>query len=215
MNDVRRAVWGLGLAAVALLVSCREPPPRTAFKYTELRSKLPNGLRYVIMPDSTTTQVEVDVRYDVGSREDPQGKAGIAHLVEHLMFQQRPDGPETAPLMQSIGQLTTYFNAYTNWDTTHYQMASRTEQLDALLKIEAMRLYFGCQTISEDEFLREREVVRNEIRQRTGTAEGQVPQLVLKSVYPPDHAYVDMVGGDDTQLTNVTLEDACKFIKDY
>src|SRR5688500_5474580 len=108
MNVARRVVRGLGLAVV-LLVSCREPPPRTAFEYTELRSKLPNGLRFVIMPDATTTQVEVDVRYDVGSREDPQGKAGIAHLVEHLMFQQRPDGPETAPLMQSIGQLTTYF----------------------------------------------------------------------------------------------------------
>jgi zinc protease len=45
------------------------------------------------MPDTTTQMVEVDVRYDVGSREDPPGKAGLAHLVEHLMFQQRPDGP--------------------------------------------------------------------------------------------------------------------------
>jgi zinc protease len=214
MNVARRLAWGLGLGLV-LLVSCREPPPRTAFEYTELRSKLPNGLRFVIMPDTTTTQVEVDVRYDVGSREDPPGKAGIAHLVEHLMFQQRPDGPQTAPLMQSIGQLTTYFNAYTNWDTTHYQMASRTEQLDAMLKIEAMRLYFGCQTISEEEFLREREVVRNEIRQRGGTAEGRIPDLVLAEVYPKGHAYARMIGGDDSNLTSITLKDACDFMKKY
>lgn len=215
MKVTRRVVWGAGLVAAAALMSCREAPPRTAFEYTEMRSKLPNGLKFVIMPDSTTTQVEVDVRYDVGSREDPPGKAGIAHLVEHLMFQQRPDGPQTAPLMQSIGQLTTYFNAYTSWDTTHYQMASRTEQLDALLKIEAMRLYFGCQTISEDEFLREREVVRNEIRQRGGTAEGRIPDLVLSEVYPKGHAYSRMIGGDDSNLTSITLKDACDFMQKY
>lgn len=215
MSVARRLSFGLGLAAITLLVACPSPPPRTSFSYTELRSKLPNGLRYVIMPDATTTQVEVDIRYDVGSREDPPGKAGIAHLVEHLMFQQRPDGPDTAPLMKSINQLTTFFNAYTNWDTTHYMMASRADQLDALLKIEAMRMFFRCQTISEDEFQREREVVRNEIRQRTGTPEGRIWDLVLAEVYPKNHAYARMIGGDDTNLSSITLQDSCDFMKKY
>ncbi|KAB2894500.1 MAG: hypothetical protein F9K40_16525, partial [Kofleriaceae bacterium] len=215
MSVARRLSFGLGLAAIALLVACPSPPPRTSFTYAELRSKLPNGLRFVIMPDATTTQVEVDVRYDVGSREDPPGKAGIAHLVEHLMFQQRPDGPETAPLMHSINQLTTFFNAYTNWDTTHYMMASRVDQLDALLKIEAMRMYFRCQTISDDEFQREREVVRNEIRQRTGTPEGRIWDLVLAEVYPKGHAYARMIGGDDTNLSSITLQDTCDFMTKY
>lgn len=214
--NVRRLLLGSGLAALALLVACREPPKRSVFTHIEKRGTLEsNGLRFVIMPDATTTQVEVDVRYDVGSREDPPGKAGIAHLVEHMMFQQRPDGPQTAPLMASIGQLTTFFNAYTNWDTTHYMMASRSEQLDALLKIEAMRLYFGCQTVSEDEFLREREVVRNEIRQRGGTPEGRIPDLVLAEVYPKGHAYARMIGGDDSNLTNITLKDVCDFMQKY
>ncbi len=215
MNVARRLPFGLALAAIALLVACPAPPPKTSFTYTELRSKLPNGLRFVIMPDATTTQVEVDVRYDVGSREDPPGKAGIAHLVEHLMFQQRPDGPETAPLMASINQLTTFFNAYTNWDTTHYMMASRREQLDALLKIEAMRMYFRCQTITEDEFQREREVVRNEIRQRGGTPEGRIPDMILAEVYPHGHAYSRMIGGDDANLTTITLQDSCDFMKKF
>src|ERR1051325_4568014 len=103
-----------------------------------------NGLRFVIMPDTSTQLVEVDVRYDVGSREDPQGKAGLAHLVEHLMFQTRPDGPETAPLFKTIIDIATEFNAYTNWDTTHYHEMSRSENLDSLLKIEAMRMFYGC-----------------------------------------------------------------------
>jgi len=211
--------WGKAAAVLAgavLLSACKPADPKFAFKHAERRGKLDaNGLRFVIMPDTTTQLVEVDVRYDVGSKDDPPGKAGLAHVVEHLMFQLRPDGPATTPLMKSINDLTTFFNAYTNWDTTHYMNTARAEQIDSLLKIEAMRMFYGCQTISNDEFLREREVVRNEIRQRGGTAEGQIPQLVLSSVYPKGHAYERMIGGDDAQLTSITLEDACKFIKDY
>ncbi len=196
--------------------SCTPAAPKFAFKHAERRGKLAsNGLRFVLMPDETTQLVEVDVRYDVGSREDPPGKAGLAHLVEHLMFQQKPDGPTTPPLMQAINDITTFFNAYTNWDTTHYMMTARIENLDALLKIEAMRMHYGCESISKEEFEREREVVRNEIRQRSGTAEGQIPQLVMSAIYPKGHAYERMIGGDDSQLTSITLEDACKFMKEY
>src|SRR5262249_4937022 len=151
--------------------------PKYAIKYTEKRMTLGNGLRAVIVPDATTQMVEVDVRYDVGSREDPPGKAGLAHLVEHLMFQQRPDGPTAPPLMHFIDQMTTFFNAFTNWDTTHYMQLSRADQVDSMLKVEAERMFYGCQTISEEEFEREREVVRNEIRWRSGDAKGQMEQM--------------------------------------
>jgi zinc protease len=57
--------------------------------------------------------------------------------------------------------------------------------------------------------------VRNEIRQRGGTAEGQVPQLVMSSMYPKGHAYERMIGGDDSQLTSITLKDVCDFMDKY
>lgn len=214
MSKISLRVW----AAVAglLLVACTPEAPKFAFKHGERRGRLEaNGLKFVLMPDASTQLVEVDVRYDVGSREDPPGKAGLAHVVEHMMFQLRPDGASTPALMQAIGDISTFFNAYTNWDSTHYMTTARFENLDGLLKIEAMRLYYGCKTISNEEFLREREVVRNEIRQRGGTAEGQIPQLVMSTIYPKGHAYERMIGGDDTQLTTITLEDACKFIHDH
>ena len=202
--------------ATATLSACNPEVPKTSFVYGEKRGTLSsNGLRFAIMPDKTTSLVEVDVRYEVGSREDPEGKAGIAHLVEHMMFQQKPDGPDTQPLMHSIGQLTSFFNAYTNWDTTHYMMQGRVERMDDLIKIEAMRMHFRCTTISEDEFLREREVVRNEIRQRGGTPEGRIPDLILEQVYPKHHAYARMIGGDDANLTNITLKDVCDFMDKY
>ncbi|MCX5746934.1 MAG: pitrilysin family protein [Proteobacteria bacterium] len=206
----------VGVVAATSLWSCAPSTPKFAFTHAERRGKLAgNDMRFVIMPDESTQLAEVDVRYDVGSREDPPGKAGLAHLVEHMMFQQRPDGAQSPPLMQSINDISTFFNAYTDWDTTHYMTTARADNLDAMLKIEAMRMFYGCETIAEDEFLREREVVRNEIRQRGGTAEGQIPQLVMSAIYPQGHAYERMIGGDDMQLTTVTLQDACDFMKKY
>lgn len=199
-----------------LVFSCNPETPKFGFKHREGRGKLEaNGLRFVVMPDETTQLVEVDVRYDVGSREDPPGKSGLAHLVEHLMFQQRPDGPTSPPLMQVINDLTTFFNAYTNWDTTHYMQTARADNLDSMLKIESLRMFYGCQTISEEEFEREREVVRQEIRGAEGNAEGQIPQLVMSSIYPKGHAYERMIGGNDQQIASATLQDACEFMKKY
>ena len=80
-------------------------------------------------PTRRTQLVEVDIRYEVGSREDPPGKAGLAHLVEHLMFQHAARRPETTPLMHFRSHdLATFINAYTNWDTTHYMTTARAEQ---------------------------------------------------------------------------------------
>ena len=214
IRDMRTLLL-IALAGV-VVGSCTPTDPKYAITYAEKRGVLnANGLRFVIVPDKSTQLVEVDVRYEVGSKEDPEGKAGLAHLAEHLMFQLKPDGEGTPPLMHFVNQLSTFFNAYTNWDSTHYMTTARAENVEELLKIEAMRLFYGCQTISEDEFLREREVVRNEIRQRGGTAEGLIPQLVLSSVYPKGHAYERMIGGDDKQLTSITLQDACDFIGKY
>src|SRR5215510_14478379 len=88
------------VAACLVVMSCHQTAPQIVFKHGETRGRLTkNGMRIVVMPDATTELVEVDVRYEVGSREDPPGKAGLAHLVEHLMFVQRPDGPQTRALM--------------------------------------------------------------------------------------------------------------------
>jgi predicted Zn-dependent peptidase len=84
--------------------ACVPEPRRFKFHHAELRGRTGNGLRFVLMPDPTTQLVEVDVRYDVGAAEDPPGQAGMAHLAEHLMFQQRPAGPRSPSLIQ-IGRV--------------------------------------------------------------------------------------------------------------
>lgn len=214
---IRAGVMGaIALVAAVVLSSCNPDTPKFAFKHAEQRGRLEkNGLRFVIMPDSSTQLVEIDVRYEVGSREDPPGKAGLAHLVEHMMFQHKPDGPETKPMMHFLSQSTLFMNAYTNADTTHYMINARAEQMDSMIKVEAIRMKYGCDTISDAEFQREREVVRQEIRGGNRTAEDRIPQITMSAIYPKGHAYEQNVGGDDEQLTNITMADVCEFMKKY
>src|SRR5262249_47724372 len=158
---------------------------------------------------------------DVGSREDPQGKAGLAHLVEHLMFQMRPDGPNTAPIFQTLLDMSTFMNAFTQWDATHYWTTVRPDNFDSMLKIEAMRMFyaadlpgtpespgFGCSTVPKNEFERERDVVRNEIRAGS-RPEIYVQQLVTQAMYPQGHAYQRDIGGNDQNIASAQLKDAC------
>lgn len=207
------------LVASATVASCTNTP-KVSFKYAERRGRLhSNGLRFVIMPDASTDLVQVDVRYEVGSKEDPKGKNGIAHFVEHMMFQIRPpvEGSDVAPppMFETLQNMTTFMNAYTNWDTTHYMNQASNDKLEALLTIEAKRMYYRCQTVPEKEFLREREVVRNENRQRGGTADGQMWPTVLADMLPANHAYRDMIGGTDETAASITFQDVCTFMDKY
>ncbi|CAN5817971.1 pitrilysin family protein [soil metagenome] len=225
---MRKTSFAVGALLGVLLGSCSPEAPRFAFKTAERRGVLKsNGMRFVIMPDPSTELVEVDVHYDVGSREDPQGKAGLAHLVEHLMFQTRPDGPNTPPIFQTLLDMASFMNAFTNWDSTHYWTRVKSDDLDSMLKIEAMRMFyaadmpgtpelpaFGCSTVPQNEFEREREVVRNEIRAGS-SADGYVVQLIEKQFYPDGHAYEREIGGDDVQIAGAQLSDACTFMKKY
>ncbi|MBL9012586.1 MAG: insulinase family protein [Myxococcales bacterium] len=226
---MRKISFALGAtAAVLLLGACTPENPRFAFKTAERRGVLEsNGLRFVIMPDMTTDLVEVDVHYEVGAAEDPMGRAGLAHFAEHLMFQMRPDGPNTPPIFQTLLELATFVNAFTSWDMTHYWTTVRSENFDSMMKIEAMRMWFaadmpgtpeapafGCSTLPVSEFEREREVVRNEIRAQSG-ADDYIVQLVEEKMYPNGHAYERLVGGNDAQIAASQLPEACKFLKDY
>ncbi len=207
----------VALCAAVATSSCGSSAPQVKFTYAgERRGVLKsNNLRVVVVKDKNTELVKVDVRYEVGSNEDPPGKAGIAHLVEHMMFQHRMLGPDKPATFDIIPQVALAFNAYTIYDKTHYWLLAPKDDLDTLLKIEAFRMNAGCETIPEEEFLRERDVVRNEIRENYGTPEAQALQIVSQEVYPKGHPYSHNTGGDDKQLASITFKDVCDFMQKY
>jgi zinc protease len=76
-----------------------------------------NGLTFLFLPDHRTNLVKVDVRYRIGAKEDPAGKAGLVHLVEHMAFQIRP--PRAAQTIEeALAGAALYHNASTSWDAT-------------------------------------------------------------------------------------------------
>lgn len=125
-----------------------------------------NGLRYAFVRDPRSNVVTVDVRYTVGAADDPTGKSGLAHLVEHLSFE-RAASPSSPTLSQRLDQVALSYNAYTNWDETHYMASGLTSTLGDLLAIEAERMMLPCDHITPEVFERERQVVLNELRERT------------------------------------------------
>lgn len=115
-----------------------------------------NGLRLFVVPDPYTRLVQFDVRHHVGSRDDPEGKEGIAHFVEHLMFQIGSDGPGTTRLMQELPRHTLFFNAFTSADETHYMHMGLSGELENYFKYTARRLNYDCEEVPEAAFERER-----------------------------------------------------------
>jgi zinc protease len=189
------------------------PPRELQFPDQGFLKEYDNGLKLFVVPDPYTRLVQFDVRQQVGSREDPQGKAGMAHFVEHLMFQMPVDGPGSPKLMLDIPQHSLTFNAYTSADETHYMHTGTADELERYVKYTALRLGYDCAAVPESEFLRERDVVRNEHRWRGTGLDAFVYSRMLEQVFPEGHPYRRSLVDIDTDLASITPEDSCDFIK--
>jgi zinc protease len=124
---------------------------------------LDNGLRVYALPDPGTASVSVAVWYDVGSKNDPAGRSGFAHLFEHLMFKATANMPaETFDrFTEDVGGFN---NASTTDDYTDYYETVPANHLERILWAEAQRM--GSLVVDEASFQSERQVVMEELRQR-------------------------------------------------
>src|SRR6478672_3748170 len=142
---------------------------------------LANGLRVYAIRDTSSPNVSVQMWYDVGSKDDPRGRSGFAHLFEHLMFKAtRNMAPEQMDrLTEDVGG----FNNASTWDDfTNYYETVPANHLQRLLWAEAERM--GSLVVDQGNFLSEREVVKEELR--TGLAR---PYGKLFSHYVPTASY--------------------------
>ncbi|MCA9691241.1 MAG: insulinase family protein [Nannocystaceae bacterium] len=171
-----------------------------------------NGLKLFVVPDPNTRLVQLDVRQAVGTRDDPAGKSGMAHFVEHLMFQLPTAGAGSPKVMSELQRRSLGFNAYTSNDETHYMHTGTLDDLEAYFEYTALRLGYGCDVVSDEAFLREREVVRNEHRWRGEGVDIFVLDRVLELVFPEGHPYRRPVMGKDHELASITREDVCGFV---
>jgi predicted Zn-dependent peptidase len=146
------------------------------------------------------------MRYRVGSVDDPADHPGMAHLVEHLMFQQTLGAKS---LFAHLEDATTEFNGETTFDATTYIARAPASKLDELLSVEAVRVGFRCTTINDAAFEREREVVANEMLQRNQTRE--LYAALHQAAYPPDHPYHRYGADSADSVRAITRQQACAF----
>lgn len=127
----------------------------------------------------------MDVRYHVGSKDDPPGRNGFAHLYEHLMFLGSKKVTESGftDALEETGVVS--YNAGTTQDTTDHHELIPPNALPVALWLEADRMGSPLERLTDASFQREREVVKNEWRQNyDNTPFGHVRSIARASVFP-------------------------------
>jgi predicted Zn-dependent peptidase len=175
-------------------------------------ARLSNGLAVVTHRDARSPLVAIHVAYRAGSREEPESRAGLAHLCEHLMFTGTSAAPGSyfAPF-ERIG--ATWMNAYVREDYSAYFATVPAWALEFALRMEADRMGHLAAALDDEKIARQREVVRNELRQRAGDRYGRVPAAIASLAHRPGHPYAHPPDGVLEQLDNISTDDVRNWIE--
>ena len=170
--------------------------------------RLENGLEVVVIPDVRTPVVTHMVWYKNGSADDPPGKSGIAHFLEHLMFKGTKNHPQ-GEFSELVAELGGQENAFTSYDYTAYFQRIGKEHLETLMRFEADRM---CNLLLSDEVVApERDVVLEERRMRTDSdPAAQLDEAVQAALYA-HHPYGTPIIGWNHEIESLGREDALDY----
>ncbi|WGR96255.1 insulinase family protein [Bradyrhizobium sp. ISRA443] len=173
---------------------------------------LQNGLQVVVIPDHRTPVVTQMIWYKVGSADEPPGKSGIAHFLEHLMFKgtaKHPPGEFSQAVLRAGG----HQNAFTGVDYTSYYQQVPREQLGKMMDFEADRMT-GL-SLKEQNVLSERDVVLEEFNMSVANDPGaRLTQQMTAALYL-NHPYRRPVIGWRQEIEKLDREDALAFYKRF
>lgn len=174
---------------------------------------LDNGLRLVTAPASTGQVAAVNLWYGVGSRHEVPGRTGFAHLFEHLMFQGSGNVVK-GEHFDVIERLGGDINASTSTDRTNYYQTVPTHALDVVLWLEADRLATLREGMTQEVLDNQRDVVKNERRQRYDNQPyGTALERILRLAYPEGHPYHHSTIGSMADLDAADLDYVKSFHK--
>jgi predicted Zn-dependent peptidase len=179
--------------------------------YTQF--ELDNGLTVIVHEDRKAPIVGVAVWYNVGSKDEPEGKSGFAHLFEHLMF----NGSENAQgdyfqYLQEMG--ATDYNGTTNFDRTNYFQTVPRGALERALWLESDRMGYLLGAVTQEKLDNQRGVVQNEKRQGDNQPGGLVFYEIVKTLFPEPHPYDHTPIGSMSDLDSASMEDVRSWFRD-
>ncbi|MEO0813975.1 MAG: pitrilysin family protein, partial [Myxococcota bacterium] len=171
-----------------------------------------NGLEVILSHDPTLPRVAVNVWYHAGPANEPPGQAGIAHLLERLMFRGSEHAPagEHRQLLKRAG--ATDVDATTSFDRTNFYQTVPSHQLELALWLESDRMGFLRSSLSAQALDEQREVIRNERRQSIlDRPYGRSSQALFRALFKKGHPYHGYVLGTAESLAALTPEDTRRY----
>ena len=172
---------------------------------------LPNGLTVIIHEDRSDPVVHVDVTYHVGSAREEISKSGFAHFFEHMMFQ-GSDNVADEQHFKLITESGGTLNGSTNRDRTNYYETVPSNQLEKMLWLEADRMGFLLDAVTQKKFEIQRSTVKNERGQNYDNRPyGLLGEFASKNLYPYGHPYSWLTIGYLEDLNRSTVEDLKNF----
>jgi zinc protease len=206
-HRARRPLAGLVLA-VALLASPSGAAPAPHVSHFTLS----NGLEVVVVPDRRTPVVTHMIWYKVGAADEPPGKSGIAHFLEHLMFKGTAKNP-AGRFSQTVATIGGQENAFTSSDYTGYYQRVAREHLKTLMEFEADRM--TNLVLTKEVVAPELDVVLEEQNQRVANnPAARLGEQVEAALYL-NHPYGRPVIGWRHEIEKLTLDDALAFYRRY
>jgi zinc protease len=175
--------------------------------------KLPNGLRVVLNEDHSAPLVAVNLWYHVGSKNERPGRTGFAHLFEHMLFSgsEHVGNNEHFRYVQSVGGV---LNGSTFFDRTNYFETLPSNYLALGLWLESDRMGFFVNALTQEKLDIQREVVKEERRQRYDNVPyGTAFERLLNLAYDPDYSYHWPTIGSMTDLEAASLDDVREFFR--
>ena len=173
--------------------------------------ELDNGLTVIVHEDDSDPLVHVDITYHVGSAREELYKSGFAHFFEHMMFQgsENVADEEHFKIISDAGGT---LNGSTNRDRTNYYQTVPSNQLEVVLWLEADRMGFFLDAVTQKKFEIQRETVKNEKGQNyDNAAYGRWSELTGETLYPFGHPYSWLTIGKLEDLDRVDVDDLKKF----
>jgi zinc protease len=195
---------------IGCLVSFTVALPAAAAEVSSF--ELDNGMEVVVLEDHRAPLVVHMVWYRAGAADEPPGRSGIAHYLEHLLFKGTDDmaAGEFSDFVARVGGSD---NAFTSYDYTGYFQRVAAEHLEAMMRMEADRM--RDLMLNQEDILAERDVVIEERNQRVENDPGALFREQLRAAQYLNHPYGTPVIGWKHEAHSLTLEDAMGYYREF
>ncbi|MBN2869170.1 MAG: insulinase family protein, partial [Flavobacteriaceae bacterium] len=214
----------LSILSVFAIFSCNDTDKKTEtssadttvdFKIDYEKFTLDNGLEVILHEDHSDPIVAVATMMHVGSNREKPGKTGFAHFFEHMSFNDSENVPVGAN-RKMIPEWGGSRNGGTWSDGTVYYEVVPKDAFEKIMWIDSDRFGYMINTVTKEALEREKQVVKNEKRQRVDNSPyGYTDEVIRKNLYPEGHPYSWTVIGSLPDLQAATLEDVKEFYNQY